>query len=438
MLAVDAMRRLVAIGLVWLGCAGAWALLGTSIVVRSGASDRALDAEVTALWGPPRVQQPPTATGSESHPVKEKVTAYDAKGRAVVNEVEKPVTTERVLSLARSDVAVSLALEHRRKGLLWFATYQVSFRGAYRFVNNTPETRDTLFVFELEPGSVVYEGFAVRDAAGRPVEPAIGGGRASWRERLRPGEAREYDVSYRSRGVATWRYGDLRGGLGGAAGQARDFHLVAEANTPDVDFPAGTLSPSSHARTARGWRGEWAFSSVLTGASIGIELPRMLNPGPFAERLTFFAPVSLLFFFFAVSLLALTRRRSLHPMHYFFLGAAFFAFHLLFAYLIDHIAIVPSFAISAAVSLFLVVSYARLFVSWRFALREMGIAQLLYLVLFSASFFWRGFTGLAIAIGAILTLFAMMQVTGRLDWAVILAVARPRPPGAQDAGVDAG
>jgi len=68
------------------------------------------------------------------------------------------------------------------------------------------------------------------------------------------------------------------------------------------------------------------------------------------------------------------------------------------------------------VSVVLVVSYARLFVGWTFALREIGMAQLLYLVLFSYTFFWEGFTGLAITIGAILTLFFVMQVTGRSDW----------------------
>jgi hypothetical protein len=37
-------------------------------------------------------------------------------------------------------------------------------------------------------------------------------------------------------------------------------------------------------------------------------------------------------------------------------------------------------------------------------------------VLFSSSFFWDGFTGPAITIGAIATLFFMMQATGRTDW----------------------
>ncbi len=67
----------------------------------------------------------------------------------------------------------------------------------------------------------------------------------------------------------------------------------------------------------------------------------------------------------------------------------------------------------AAVSMLLVLSYVRRFVGWRFALEKVAPVQLIYLVLFSASFFWKGFTGLAITIGAITTLFAVMQLTGR-------------------------
>jgi asparagine N-glycosylation enzyme membrane subunit Stt3 len=37
-------------------------------------------------------------------------------------------------------------------------------------------------------------------------------------------------------------------------------------------------------------------------------------------------------------------------------------------------------------------------------------------VLFSYAFFWKGFTGLSITIISILTLFVVMQVTGRIRW----------------------
>ena len=64
----------------------------------------------------------------------------------------------------------------------------------------------------------------------------------------------------------------------------------------------------------------------------------------------------------------------------------------------------------------LVVTYLRLVVNLRFAVVEAGLAQLIYLVLFSYAFFFEGFTGLAITIGAILTLFVVMQMTGRIQW----------------------
>jgi len=52
----------------------------------------------------------------------------------------------------------------------------------------------------------------------------------------------------------------------------------------------------------------------------------------------------------------------------------------------------------------------------RFAALEAGLAQVIYLILFSYAFFFEGFTGLAITIGAILTLFITMQMTARVRW----------------------
>jgi inner membrane protein involved in colicin E2 resistance len=122
---------------------------------------------------------------------------------------------------------------------------------------------------------------------------------------------------------------------------------------------------------------------------------------------------------------------DLHPMNYFFLAAAFFSFHLLLAYLVDHVSIHSSFAIAAAVSVFLVVSYLRLVVGIRFASREAALAQFIYLVMFSYAFFLKGFTGLAITIGSVLTLFVVMQVTGRIRWADKFAVKSADEPAAE-------
>jgi hypothetical protein len=66
-------------------------------------------------------------------------------------------------------------------------------------------------------------------------------------------------------------------------------------------------------------------------------MPKKLQPGPLAGEISYFAPVSLFFFFFLIFIITTLRGIDLHPMNYFFLAAAFFAFHLLLAYLVDHV-----------------------------------------------------------------------------------------------------
>jgi len=196
----------------------------------------------------------------------------------------------------------------------------------------------------------------------------------------------------------------------------RDFFLRMKTNFKDIDFPDNTLSPSEKMETANGWDLNWSYKSLLSGYQIAMVMPEKLQPGPLAGRISFFAPVSLFFFFFLMLIITTMRGIDLHPMNYFFLAAAFFSFHLLLAYLVDHVSIHVSFAISAAVSVFLVVSYLRLVVGIRFASREAALAQFIYLVMFSYAFFLKGFTGLAITIGSVLTLFVVMQITGRVRW----------------------
>lgn len=419
------MKTLLAVGFIWVGCVVAWVVLGSAIVMRTGETTAALHSGVQALWGPPRVQVPPRAFYRETLKVEERVTHYDAQNRPVISIVERDKVVEHDISLERSDIVTRFALEHRRKGLLWFPTYGFEFRARYVFQNNTPEARDIEMVFHLQSGNVIYDGFTIQTEDQKPVENQILNGEATWSQRFRPGEIRGYLVTYNSRGIATWHYGNRESGLAGSAGRARNFVLSMETNFTDINFPPGTLSPSRHQATSGGWSGHWKFDSIVTSAPIGIELPQKLNPGPLASKITFFAPVGLLFFFFVVAVLAIVQGRNIHPMNYFFFGCAFFAFHLLFAYLIDHLAIMPAFALASTVSVFLIATYAKLFVGWRFALREMALSQVVYLVLFSFTFFWQGFTGLAITIGAILTLFIMMQITGRHDWRKKAPLASP-------------
>jgi hypothetical protein len=378
--------------------------LGSTILFRGGDKGLSLEGEVGQLWGPPMVQAPP-----------------DAVVRALEEEELGDAATfgGSPARLVGSDIDVSLDLEHRKKGLLWFATYAVSFDAEYTFENPDSDERAIAIRFPLAGHQLIYDAFEITDDAGQAVDAHITDLGAVWTETFDAGERRSFKVIYRSRGTESWRYAAPVN-----TAKIDGFELRLAVNTDAVDFPAGTVSPTQYALDGSNWRGTWHFDSLVASAPIGVDLPKKLNPGPLAAKITFFAPVSLLFFFFVVAILAVHRRKNIHPMNYFFLGCAFFAFHLLFAYLVDHVSIFPSFAISAVMSSILVTSYARLFVGWRFALLEVGGAQLIYLVLFSFTFFWTGMTGLAVTIGAIITLFVIMQITGRTSWAEVFEAMR--------------
>jgi inner membrane protein involved in colicin E2 resistance len=226
-----------------------------------------------------------------------------------------------------------------------------------------------------------------------------------------PGQVVQANFTYRSQGMNSWTYK-----FGDDVSKVKDFVLTMKTNFKDVDFGPDMLSPTEKEQTKDGWMLIWSYKNLLSGLQIGTTMPEKLQPGPLAGQISFFAPVSLFFFFFLIFILSTLRGIDLHPMNYFFLATAFFAFHLLMAYLVDHISIHAAFLICSVVSVFLVVSYLRLVVGMRFAALEAGGAQFIYLILFSYAFFFKGFTGLAITIGSIITLFLVMQLTGRVKW----------------------
>jgi hypothetical protein len=216
----------------------------------------------------------------------------------------------------------------------------------------------------------------------------------------------------------TWRYSfsSKTADESSVVSQAHDFDLLVRTDFSGFDFPENAMSPTEERRTNEGWELEWKYQNLVSGFDIALKMPQKLQPGPLAGRISFFAPVSLFLFFFLIFILSTLRGIDLHPMNYFFLACAFFAFHLLMAYLVDHISIHAAFVLSSIVSIVLVVSYLRLVVSPRFAVVDAGLAQLIYLVLFSYAFFFEGFTGLTVTIGAIVTLFVVMQMTGKIRW----------------------
>ena len=343
--------------------------------------------------------------------VTKEVVDKSGEGQPRVQQVRRQVVTEHPLALSSSLVTVDLDLEHRRKGLLWYDVYTVQFEGRYRV--RVPENAHKVRLhFAFPTADAMYDGFRVRVGDHEaPATTTLAEG-ITIEVDARSGEELPIELGYRSRGLDRWSYSFQESGVA----QVRDFQLAMTTDFADIDFPDSGLSPTGKTTVDGGWKLTWEFDNLVTGKQIGLDLPNRLNPGPLAARITFFAPVSLLFFFTILLILGILRRRNLHPMHYFFLSAAFFAFHLLLAYLVDHIDIHAAFLIASAVSVFLVVSYLRVVGGDHLAFRHAGLAQLVYLVLFNYAFFFEGYTGLTVTVGSVITLFVLMRLTAPVDW----------------------
>lgn len=379
-------RDLVAIALIYAGCTIAWFALGSSVELRTGQFDQ-LGSDVVLLWGGPHLQRAPEASIARE-------------------DIFVPVR------IASTQADVTLDLEHRQKGLLWYDTFDVLFRGTYVFENPDDAERRMRFTFAFPAANAIYDDFTIT------VDGVPTGRSGDLSKQLETeatvgaGARATFVVNYRSRGTGEWRYAFVPAGVA----EVRDFALSMRTNFRAIDFPAGTMSPSEKTETADGWQLTWRFANLVTGQAIGMDLPNRINPGPLASRITFFAPVSLLFFLTVMVVLDVLSGERLHPVNYIFISAAFFAFHLLLAYLVDRISLHVAFAIAAAVSVGLVASYLRVVAGVPRRLWPAAGAQTVYLVAFSYAFFFEGLTGLAVTIGAVVTLFVLMQTTARVNW----------------------
>ncbi len=384
-------KRLFAIMFIFVMTALAWVILGRSLAERTKVQGPA-ENKVAKLWGKAQNQAAPVFQ---------------------VNNGGKLVNVQP----DASKLDVQLNLEYRRVGLLWYPVYGVVFDGVYDVVNTGDKMMNYAAKFTPPADAAHLDEFRF-EVGGKAVEPAE---KDELQFTIEPGQTQKVNLHYVSRGMDRWTYNFGSGFL-----NVRNFELTVHTDFRNIDFK--TLSPSRKQETDRGWDLVWDYNeSRFSDANITIEMPQRQNPGVLAGRISYFAPVSLLFFLTVMVVITVIKKIEIHPMNYFFIAAAFFGFHLLLAYLVDHIDAQTAFVISAIVSVFLVVTYLRLVTGARFALLYAGMAQVIFLIGFSYAFFFEGFSGLAVTIGALVTLFVLMQVTGKLNWNDVLG-DRNTPP----------
>ena len=284
------LKRLIAIIFIFGSASVAWMILGATLVQRTNDSDSSQRDKLGALWGSAQTQSAPQAS------------ARVAVGKHAYETVAVPIRSSRI--------DVNLDLEQRRDGLLWYNLYSVRFQAHYRIRNNTSSRRLSVhFGFPSTDGT--YADFRAFIGGQRVTDPtALDQGCVNFT--LAPGEETSMDVGYRSRGMGTWMY---RFGTG--VESVNDFALTMTTNFDAIDFPPQTLPPDHETPLRPGWRLQWRDATLVTGNGIGMAFPYPLQPGPLAQRITFWAPVALFFYFFVMLAITALRKIDLHPVNYF-------------------------------------------------------------------------------------------------------------------------
>ncbi|HJN50117.1 MAG: inner membrane CreD family protein [Pseudomonadales bacterium] len=428
-------KKLVEFGVIafiFFGFSVAWLVLGAVNDDRTYGQTGLLLKRVQNSYGGPLIITPPRIYYEVIKERKGKVSGFDTVSSYKVKETVDPSAT---------DVAIDLSLDRKKVGNLWFPVFVSTYRGRYEYeLEAIPEEyrSDPLLLLPgLNSSESIFRSIELKlnEKAVQPLSKLVSNTPIDVSQKITGDTKLIVDFYYETTGTEYLLY-ELSNQGSQSAEERREplvdgterkrltrldrFNLKLTTDFLKYDFPERTIPYTSIQKDEKATDFEWQFDKTVTGKNIGVIVPEEINPGEIAARISFFAPVSLLFFFVVLTIFGILGKSELHLMHYFLLAATFLSFHLIFSYSADHLSMYMAFGIASLISCLLTYSYVVRLREQRYAVIT-TLLQLLYLVVFSWSFFYRtetglGITGLIVTIVSVLTLFALMQLTAKLDW----------------------
>jgi hypothetical protein len=185
--------RLVAIAAIYAVATLASFTLGTSVIERSGEFDNRLAGEVARLWGGRHVRLAPAI-------------AVERPGSITENKVTRTVQELTPIAIEASRIDAHLALGHRKKGLLWYDTYGISFKATYRVTNPDTTSRTIVATLIFPTQDAQFDNFALRlNGVDAPRSNDLSQG-VSVRADVGGGGPIIVELNYDSRGLDTWTY----------------------------------------------------------------------------------------------------------------------------------------------------------------------------------------------------------------------------------------
>jgi hypothetical protein len=310
-----------------------------------------------------------------------------------------------------TNIAVTLQVDYRKKGLVYYTGYHAEFTGKYIIKNPEKENiyLSFLFPYPTRQGEGVLQNVKLlvndkEDIEDTEYQPNL----ALWTGLLGPSDTLNITVQYDGRGLNQFVYGFEPNR------QINRFTMKVDVKgATNLDYPESTMPPTEPLQEIpEGKILVWKLDKALTQLNIGVILPDKLNVEKQLFVMMYRAPAFFLLFF--ISLIALIRlaKENLNFIPIAITSIAYFLFYPLFAYLVIYLGIIFAFLISFGSIGLLVFNYMRILYGLKMAL-AVGMAYLFYLGITTVAALLPTYTGLILTIEGVILLGVIMQVLSK-------------------------
>jgi len=238
-----------------------------------------LDA-VRTIWGPEQAQGELSVALRWEEEQLERLESEDPT-KPTVTRKRKLTHTVDENPFVNARHAVTLRQSPRKKGPAVYPGYTTECKFTWRLRN--PATRDVTAVlrFPLPATSAMYDDLAV-GLNGTSVRDRlrIRSNALELEQLLKPGEEINYEVSFKSRGLSFW-YFQVR-----EPREIRDLELkltLPDTPTKSLNYPEGCMTPTEVVDAGHGSVLTYRLDRALSNKGMGIEIPKLTQPGELAS-----------------------------------------------------------------------------------------------------------------------------------------------------------
>lgn len=325
--------------------------------------------------------------------------------------------------ISASDISVTLEVNYRKKGLVYYTGYNTKFIGKYTLQNPEKEQVYLSFIFPYptQQGEGVLKNVKLlvngeEDIDDTEYQPNL----ALWTGILNPASSLEITVVYDGRGLNQFEYGFEPNK------QINNFVMQVDVQgAKNLDYADSIMPPTEPAQdTPQGKILVWKLDKALTQLNIGVILPDKLNVEKQLFVMTYRAPVFFLLFLISLGFILKLAGENINFIQIAITSIAYFLFYPLFAYLLISLGVTVAFAIAFGSIGLLIFNYIRILHGLKLAF-AVGTAYIFYLGITSLAALLPTYTGLILTIEGVVIMGIVMQVLSQhkelemselLDW----------------------